>query len=894
MQMNRFWCSILIILFLAAFNSNSWSQDEDGDAVITNIGMASPQIITISVAHSKRVAGDYVFYDGSDGSTIDSSNYTERKIKLNEQTVGYLIGKEDSIMRTFDKRIGDKIYETTINNVTISSDTDNNYTNGMDPVDASIKSRITDLAWTGDWQMSFCKELIIYLEISEPLIAGHKYNLKTSSLGLNDTTFVYNPRELISTSVHVNHLGFNPSSPVKVGFLSCWAGNLGALSFNNYHPFYLINHETGSIVYTGVTQLSKSKDNPHESDLRYGRNFTQTDVYFMDFTDYTTPGYYRLCVEDVGCSLPFRISGDVYKEAMSASTIGLFTHRSGLELGEPFTDYIRPRPMHPDDGNKIFHSTMTLSEFNDSGMDFEQLLESATEDTCGTAWGGYMDAGDWDRHTGHLIAPRMIFELLELFPTYYDTVQLNIPENNNDLPDMVDEALWSIDLYRRMQNSDGSVPGGIESSQHPRRMEPSWHESLKIMVFKPDLKSAYRYAATAAKAAFWFQQNNNPQKSKLYKNSALKAYRWAEQKVAEGDPEYSSGSGFNFTVDKRNLAAAELFRLTDADSIHNVFLATTVYTSAKNKLEAWNSYSQKEAPFTYIITTSDKKDLDVHDNCIASIKNDADDELSYQSTTAFRWSKDPNGVLGFGAITAPRVISMLKSYHISNDDIYLEGAINGCQYTLGANPLNMTFTTGLGHKYPTLPLHLDSYNTGQKPPTGITVYGSFNQLDDFPDYWSNKFTESEIKPAISTWPPIEYYQDIGHLSSFMCEYTIQQTIAPHLYVMGFLNGLFADEETYEIPEIVNNINQKTLAKELQVYPNPCRDAININVPNELNNVNVEIYNLLGELVLRRSYPGSSPDIKLNISTFNPGTYLIKMYDSNNIYQVKILKTNNSN
>ena len=37
----------------------------------------------------------------------------------------------------------------------------------------------------------------------------------------------------------------------------------------------------------------------------------------------------------------------------------------------------------------------------------------------------------------------------------------------NNLPDILDEALFNIDCYRRMQTAEGGIRGGIESLEHP-------------------------------------------------------------------------------------------------------------------------------------------------------------------------------------------------------------------------------------------------------------------------------------------------------------------------------------------------------------------------------------------------------------------------------------------
>ena len=64
-------------------------------------------------------------------------------------------------------------------------------------------------------------------------------------------------------------------------------------------------------------------------------------------------------------------------------------------------------------------------------------------------WGWYHDAGDWDGHSHHSIVPRYLLLAYELAPQNLIDGELNIPESGNDLPDILDEAAWLIQYYRR-------------------------------------------------------------------------------------------------------------------------------------------------------------------------------------------------------------------------------------------------------------------------------------------------------------------------------------------------------------------------------------------------------------------------------------------------------------
>ena len=175
-------------------------------------------------------------------------------------------------------------------------------------------------------------------------------------------------------------------------------------------------------------------------------------------------------------------------------------------------------------------------------------MKGRTDAVVPDAWGGYMDAGDWDRRIQHLIVSRYLLELADTFPETFRGVKLNIPESGSGLPDVVSEALFNLDCYRRMQTADGGIRGGIESSEHPREGEGSWQESLEVLAYAPDVWSSHWYAGVAARAALVLR-DVRPDLSQVYRDSALRAMEFAEQHWAElGEPKPADGG----VIDQRN------------------------------------------------------------------------------------------------------------------------------------------------------------------------------------------------------------------------------------------------------------------------------------------------------------------------------------------------------
>ena len=331
-------------------------------------------------------------------------------------------------------------------------------------------------------------------------------------------------------------------------------------------------------VFDGRAQMLKTAAD--KETFQAGRNYAKTDVLGMDFGAFKTLGRYRVYVEGIGCSYPFDLADDVWTKAFQLSMKGLLHHRSGIELGPPLTDYKRPRNMHPADGVRVFASDGTEAE----GGWFKMLMERRTDRLLPEAWGGHMDAGDWDRNSAHPAAMWILVDLYELFPERIGGIKLAIPESEtkNAIPDILDEVLWDLDLYRRLQTAEGGIRGGIESTAHPRPGEASWQESLMLSAYAPDPKASFIYAATAAKLARALATSDK-KLAETYAASARKAWDWAvgnqEAFLRKFDEKKRQAIAAGL-CNPRNLAAFELWRLTDETAFHDKFKASFILAGA--------------------------------------------------------------------------------------------------------------------------------------------------------------------------------------------------------------------------------------------------------------------------------------------------------------------------
>ncbi len=704
------------------------------------------------------------------------------------KVIGELVGPNNQILYTYDQAQPSGFNLAAADSpasYVIASATDGDYKNTTLPTSVFRKSKPSAFASQPPHQKYLWPAAhTLFLTLPAPLKDDQPYQLSFPGLGLAEVSYQHRPLRDRTEAVHVSQLGFRPDDPLKVGYLSTWMGNGGGLDYPDGLRFHLVDTQTDAPIYSGQALLirpQKQTEDPR------GRDYTLTEVHQLDFSDFKQPGEYRLCVETVGCSFPFKISQQVWQQAFSTAMHGFYNQRSGIAVGWPYSEFSRPRAFHPDDGVKVYQAGVSLLEV-DMGLGdrptFSALAETKTDQIVPNAWGGYFDAGDWDRRIQHLSIPRGLLELYGLFPEYFKSVDLNIPESGNAMPDLLDEALWSLDFFRRLQTADGGIRGGIESAEHPKFGETSWQSTLPVIAFAPDVWSSYLYAGVAARAAYTLA-SDYPQLAATYKDSALKAMAYAEKHYPEYRAIKPIGELQHHVKDQRNLAALELYRLTKNTQWHDIFLATTVFQDAKAEPYVYSSHEQRDAAFLYAQLTDMPVNQQVQANAKASFLRYADGLVSLTKTTAFGWSKDhPQAPLGWGnGLGAPRGVNLLQAHALTQDPKYLQAGLSSTQFSGGANPDNMVFTTGLGSRAPKNPLILDQRLTNQPPPSGITIYGPAD-LNFYSSFWTIQEIADDTFPAPAEWPAVETGFDI-YLYPLGSEFTVDYMILP-AYTWGYL------------------------------------------------------------------------------------------------------------
>ena len=765
------------------------SKNVEASSLPVTVYTVSENIVALRIETGELVRGRQVTYDDQPGDVVNNNGWVSRRGK----TIGQIMSTAPDLIWLVDRVIGPQLNLE-------CADTPDDYqiatSDGtpISPISIHRKSDIRGMARTGPVEFDWPMVHTVFLKMPEVLTPGETYRFDFASNGLQNTEFVYKPDQTRSEAVQVSHLGFAPEDPAKVAFLSTWMGGGGGLGYAAGKSFWLIDTATGKKVFRGQTVLSQSADT---KDLRQ-RNHNDTDVFVMDFSEFSTPGQYRVYVDGVGTSYEFEIGENTWRDAFYTSARGMYHQRSGIALERPYTRYKRPRSFHPDDGVVIYRSEVPLMDTNmgfdfRDGVDaFETLVATRTDEVVPDAWGGWMDAGDWDRRIQHLDVTRSFLELIELYPEYFDSVDLNLPESDNSLPDVLDEALWGLDVFRRLQTKEGGIPGGIESAGHPVGHEGSWQESQPVMAYGPGIWSSYIYANVAARAAYVLTDYDKTL-ADTYQTSAIQAMAWADAELAQEPDRQNS-----VIYDERHLAAAELYRLTGEDQWHQIFLNTTVFKEADAPIAKWQSHDHSHAAFVYARTEQPAVNQQVQQNATNALVRAANADIQAIESSGFKWNVNPKIRIGWGAVGPPKTQTLFRAHTLTGKRRYLRAGILATQFSAGANPKNMAYTTGIGHRNPVMPLVEDARVSGQEPPPGITVYGPLD-IQDPNGYaqawdWSLQLFADKINPPLWEWPTAEAYFDAYNVIP-MVEFTVHQSIGPTAYAWGYLAASDPVEKT---------------------------------------------------------------------------------------------------
>jgi len=504
-----------------------------------------------------------------------------------------------------------------------------------------------------------------------------------------------------SENIRLNQVGFYPNSP-KVAIV---------VNTPQAEKFFVVSESGKDTVFSGTLKKAGIWE------------FSQESVSQADFSQVQNAGKYHLFVPGLGNSYSFKIGKDVLLSPGKASLKGFYFQRASTALSEKYAGKWARAEGHPDDSVKVHNSA--ASPNRPTGT----IISSSR---------GWYDAGDYNKYIVNSgISTGTLLSLYEDYPSFFDTLKVNIPESGNSIPDILDEILWNLRWMMTMQDpSDGGVYHKLTAASFEGMVMPEIAKKQRYVVQK-GTAATLDFAAVTAQAARIFKNFNTqlPGLSDSLLKASVAAYNWAKKNPDRAyvqsklsDPTILTGEyGDGDFEDEFQWANLELFVTTGDKKYYDDAQLPATLSSAFG-VPAWPvvntlglySLARNSTRFSNMKGIDLKAVTDQIVKMADRYKNNA-----AQSPYAIPMGVDKSDfVWGSNSVAANQGILLLNAYKITGDRSYLNAAIANQDYLLGRNATGYSFLTGFGSKSPMNPHHRPSVADKNKEPVpGLMVGG---------------------------------------------------------------------------------------------------------------------------------------------------------------------------
>lgn len=622
----------------------------------------------------------------------------------------------------------------------------------------------------GDDLSQVVTEHRLYLHLGESVGHGEVLDIE-GPLGVA-AVLPFSDCYLETPLVQLNQVGYNPRAEFRWAYFSAYMGDGGGLGRD------AMPKKVEVLKANGVSRAKHAANLPVVM-RSYDDGDAGVAVAEVDLSGVRpTPGALRIRVPNVGVSRRTALNEEALFEAYYVTARGMFHNRWAGDLSARYTDYTRP----------VDHGFAFVRE---QANPFEMFPRS--ERAGGRRLeikGGHHDAGDFDIRPMHTVVAQVLMRAYELRPSNFADGQLTLPESGNGIPDILDEALFSIAAWEALQESDGGVRAGVESTRHPWGVYPAHQDKLDYFTYARDPQVSMRAAGLFAQAARLIKRFDGERATRL-RSRAEKAFAWARGRGAR-PPFVLYGSG-------------ELYRLTGDAKYRAVFEETWravgpygAFSRFADRHNFQGDYAGNDGLIMpdYILGYLGANPIDpgIAKTAKQWLTNMAD-KVARETLTSPHAHRNPRPVgrpmaWGQGSVMGrymdPIIARMsLGGVPRGSEQLYLDAMSVAADYVLGANPLGISYITGLGTDYPREPLHLDSLvyvQKGRGPMPGLPVYGPVENLPRA-DYY--RHATSAFHPGFERLPLGQRYGDVR---SFVVtnECTIWECQAPHSQHFGLL------------------------------------------------------------------------------------------------------------
>lgn len=544
----------------------------------------------------------------------------------------------------------------------------------------------------------------------------------------------------------------------QVGYFTNRAKKATFLCTDKNGMDFEIKDASGRSVYSGSSEY-----------FGYDEDSDDT-VHIIDFSDFNEEGTYYIETENGAKSREFTVGGSSSYSSMLYDALNYFyQNRSGIEIESKY--------ITSGDADSLARAAGHSSDIAEIQQTWGYSGSSGTVDVTG----GWYDAGDHGKYVVNGgFSLWMLQNQYETAVKYgYEDVfadgTMNIPENSNGNPDLLDEARWQMEWMLKMIVDSGEYEGMVYHKAHDEKwtalgLAPA-DDEMKRIIKPPTTAATLNLAACAAQAArLWDGIDDDFAKECL--EASEKCYAAAKKHpdmYAPLDESIGGGAyGDDNVTDEFYWAACELYITTgDKDYYEDAkdskfFLDVPTSLDGGESVDTVGSFDWGHVAALGTLSMALNEDAVGGNNADAAkesilaasdyyidLENSQGYGLPYGPSTIGYNDSDTGYIWGSNSFVADNSIVMAYAYLLSGEDKYADGVVSGVDYLLGRNAVDYSYVTGYGTHAVENPHHRYWANqiddTFPKAPCGVLSGGPNSGMQD-PWVKGSGWKKGEIAP----------------------------------------------------------------------------------------------------------------------------------------------------
>ncbi len=596
----------------------------------------------------------------------------------------------------------------------------------------------------------------LYLQLETPVGPGESVRVENPDGKLWPANWMWTAEAAplrLSPAIHVNQAGYDPALP-KLALVGSYLGSLGELAVPEDAGFQLVEAASGTIVHRGALRPRPDHGFPFRSYQR---------VIEADFSGFRTPGTYRLSVPGLGASAPFTIGDGLAANYARTFALGLYHLRCGADNALPFTRFVHDachlapaavpatQPENPFTWQEIGNETKNGNPDNPAQLaprlvsPETQLFPFVKRGPVDVS-GGHHDAGDYSKYTVNSAA--LVHTLIFAADSLAGAGALDnlgLPESGDGIGDLLQEAKEEADFLAKMQDDDGGFYFLVypQTRAYETDVLPE-HGDAQVVWPKNTAATAAAVAALAQTASSPAFRKAFPAAAARYLEQARHGWQFLEAAIARhgkaGAYQKITHYGDNFTHDDELAwAATEMYLATGESAYQETLLTWFDPSSPATWRWTWwhlsESYGNAIRSYAFAARSGRLRAAQLDPGflarCEAEIATAARDNLRWAEESAYGTSfpQPTKQVRGGGwYFSTDAAFDLVVALQLDPPSLrplrerLLAALLSNFNYATGANPVNVSYITGLGWNRPREIVSQYAANDRRAlPPDGLLV-----------------------------------------------------------------------------------------------------------------------------------------------------------------------------